>query len=392
MIKLVKSTFYNEIETKKRLCDFIIHSEQLSIGRKCLEFETEFAKYQGRKYAVMFNSGSSANLALIQALLNLKMLNKKDKVGFSALTWATNTMPLIQLDLDPVPIDISLKNLNICSDNLLSILENIQLDALFITNLLGFCGDLDKISGVCNRKNIILIEDNCESLGSTLNDIKLGNFGLASTFSFYVGHHMSTIEGGMVCTDDKSLYEMLLMVRAHGWDRNLEYNKQKELAKKNKIDNFHAKYTFYTLGYNFRPTEINAFLGLEQLKYIEEITKIRSENFHRFNKIANQNPDFCKLDMSHMSFVSNFAYPLICKDFNYFEKYKNKFIKNDIEIRPIVGGSIVEQPFFKHYKRYKQNFACPNAEKANSIGFYFTNRPDLTQDEIKLIESLLKRD
>src|SRR3989344_712644 len=155
------------------------------------------------------------------------MLNKKDKVGFSALTWATNTMPLIQLDLDPVPIDISLKNLNICSDNLLSILENIQLDALFITNLLGFCGDLDKISGVCNRKNIILIEDNCESLGSTLNDIKLGNFGLASTFSFYVGHHMSTIEGGMVCTDDKSLYEMLLMVRAHGWDRNLEYNKQK---------------------------------------------------------------------------------------------------------------------------------------------------------------------
>lgn len=393
MIKLVKSTFYNEAETKKKLCDFILNSEKLSMGQKCLEFETQFAKYQGRRYAVMFNSGSSANLALVQVLLNLGMLNKKSMVGFSGLTWATNVMPLIQLGLEPVPIDVSLKNLNVCSDNLLHVLEKVQLDALFITNLLGFCGDLDKISEICREKGIVLIEDNCESLGSALNDVKLGNFGLASTVSFYVGHHMSTIEGGMICTDDKNLYDMLLMTRAHGWDRNLSHSKQKKLMKENNIDDFHAKYTFYTLGYNLRPTEINAFLGIEQLKYIGKIINLRCKHFHKFNEIANQNLDFHKLDASHMSFVSNFAYPLVCKDFNNFEKYKKKFVENDIEIRPIVGGYIVEQPFFKHYENIKKiNFACPNAKKANIFGFYFTNRSDLTQDELELIENLLKSD
>tara|TARA_Y100000294_G_C8558291_1_gene338025 strand:+ start:488 stop:1687 length:1200 start_codon:yes stop_codon:yes gene_type:complete len=393
MIKLVKSTFYNEIETKKKLCDFILGSKQLSMNQKCLEFETKFAKYQGRKYAIMVNSGSSANLALIQSLLNLKILNKKSKVGFSALTWATNIMPLIQLGLEPIPIDISLKNLNVCSDNLLEVLEKVELDALFITNLLGFCGNLDKISEICKKKGIVLIEDNCESLGSALNDVKLGNFGLASTTSFYVGHHMSTIEGGMVCTDDKELYDMLLMTRAHGWDRNLSQDKQKRLMKENSVDDFHAKYTFYTLGYNFRPTEITSFLGIEQLKFIEKITNSRCKNFHKFNDIANQNPHFHKLDASHMSFVSNFAYPLICKDHDKFENYKKKFVENNIEIRPIVGGSIIEQPFFKSYESTKKiNFECSNAKKANMFGFYFTNRPDLTEDELELIKNLLRSD
>lgn len=389
MIALIKSTFYNEEEVKKRLCEFIRNSKQLSMGSKCEEFENAFSKYQGRKYSVMFNSGSSANLALIQSLVNLGLIKKGAKVGFSSLTWSTNVMPLIQMNLEPIPIDVSLENLNVDSKNLLQVLENADLDALYITNLLGFCADIDKISKICKERGILLIEDNCESLGSTLNNRKLGNFGLASSFSFFVGHHMSTIEGGMVCTDDEEIYNMLLMVRAHGWDRNLDSKRQDKMRKDNNIDDFHAKYTFYCLGYNLRPTEINAFLGLEQLNYIEEIAKIRSKNFGLFHNVAKKNQDFYDLDVSHMSFVSNFAYPLICKNGNLFEKYKNRFIENDVEIRPIVAGSMVEQPFFRNLNKRKA-YKCENAKKANDFGFYFPNFPEMIAEEKNLIVNLLK--
>ncbi|MCH7759585.1 aminotransferase class I/II-fold pyridoxal phosphate-dependent enzyme, partial [Patescibacteria group bacterium] len=305
----MKNAFYHEEKTKKLLCEFIMETNRLSIGPKCEQFEAGFSKYQKRKYAVLYNSGSSANLALIQALLNLGKLNKGDKVGVSALTWATSIMPLIQLGLNPIPIDVSLKNLNVNSENLLNIKD--ELKVLFITNLLGFCGDIDKIKKICEERGIILLEDTCEALGSELNGIKLGNFGLASTFSFFVGHHLSTIEGGMVCTDDKELYEMLLMVRAYGWNKHLSEEKKAKMREEHGIENnFYDSFTFYFLGYNLRPTEITGFIGVHQLKYIEEICKKRNDNFHQYEKIANENPDFQKLDFSHMNFISNFTYPL----------------------------------------------------------------------------------
>lgn len=390
MIKLIKSTFYNELETKKKLCDFLMNTKQLSMNQKCLEFESKFSKHQKRKYSVFFNSGSSANLALIQSLINLGKLQAKDKIGFSSSTWATNVMPLLQLNLSPIPIDVSLENLNVCSNYLIDVLTKTKLKALFVTNLLGFCGDLDKIAKICEEENIILIEDNCESLGSELNNVRLGNFGLASTFSFYVGHHMSTIEGGLVCTDDKELYEMLLMVRAHGWDRNLDTEKKESLKKIFKINDFFSKYTFYFPAYNLRPTEINGFLGIEQLKHIEQINEIRNKNFKEFDNVAKTNKDFIGLDLKHMDFVSNFAYPVICKDLKTFNNYKNKFTNNNIEIRPIVGGSMVEQPFFhKYLEKNNLDFDCPNAKKIHQTGFYIPNNPELTKEEKKLICNML---
>ena len=391
MIKLVKSTFYNELETKKKLCDFLMNAEQLSMGKKCLEFESKFSEYQKRKYSVFLNSGSSANLALIQSLLNLGKLRAGDNVGFSALTWSTNVMPLLQLNLNPVPIDVSLGNLNVCSDKLSEILKKTKLKALFITNLLGFCGDLDKISKICEEDGIILLEDNCESFGSELNNVRLGNFGIASTTSFYVGHHMSTIEGGLVCTDDEELYDMLLMVRAHGWDRNLSSNKKNLLRKKYKIDDFYSRYTFYVPGYNLRPTEINAVLGLEQLNYAKKINKIRNENFKLFDKAAKSNSNLRKLKLDHMSFISNFAYPVVCKNAKVFVTYKNKFESHNVEIRPIVGGSMVEQPFFMNYvKKKKLQYSCPNARKIHQFGFYVPNNPELTKEEKELICNSIK--
>lgn len=387
----MKSSFYKEEETKRKLCDFIMQSKKLSNGEKCAEFQKVFSNYQGRKYAVLYSSGSAANMALIQALINLKYLKKGDKVGFSAVTWPTNVMPLIQLGLDPVPIDISLSTLNVNSENLLEVLNKEDIKVLFITNILGFCGDLDKITEICKEKNIILLEDNCESLGSKIKNKNLGNFGLASTFSFFVGHHLSTIEGGMVCTDDEGLYDMLLMVRAHGWNRDLELEKAKDLKVDYGINDFNNLYTFFQLAYNLRPTEITGFLGLEQIKYIEEITKKRNENFKEFYSVAEKNEDLVIPKAGHMDFVSNFAFPLVFRSPEMFNKYKSLF-ESEVEIRPIVSGSIIQQPFFVNYMNENdKNYTCPNAEKLHFLGFYFPNNPELTREEIDFILSLLHK-
>lgn len=388
MIKLMKSTFFCEEETKKRLCDFLMKAEKLSMGDKCREFEKQFAKYQNRKYAVLFNSGSSANLALIQALLNLNLLKEKDKVGFSAITWATNVMPLIQLGLEPVPADVELSTLNVSSKEFEKIMISNKLKAFFITNLLGFCSDIDRIKNLCKKNNVILIEDNCESLGSEYKGKKLGNFGLASTFSFYVAHQISTVEGGMVCTDNKEVFDMLLMVRAHGWDRDLDEKSKKEIRSKHKVGDFQAQYYFYYPGYNMRATEITGFLGIEQLKHFDLMNRKRQENFKMFNKAANSNKDLKKLNLDHMDFISNFSYPVISESFEY---YKKKFQKAGVEIRPVVAGSILEQPFFKDYlKREGKHFECPNAKRIHEKGFYFPNNAELTDREIKILCDLIK--
>ncbi|HEX7041639.1 MAG TPA: aminotransferase class V-fold PLP-dependent enzyme, partial [Patescibacteria group bacterium] len=236
MIPLIKSTFYKESLTKRKLTSFLKSTSILSLSKECIKFEKNFSNWQGRKYTILVNSGSSANLAIIQSFLNLGKLKKGDKVGFSAVTWSTNVMPLLQLGLKPIPIDVELNTLNISSLTLKKSLKKHKIKALFLTNLLGFCSDIEEIAKECKKNKIIFFEDNCESLGTEYKGKKLGNFGLASTFSFYVGHHMSTIEGGAICTDDEKLATMLSLVRAHGWGRNLEFLKQKELREKFKIN------------------------------------------------------------------------------------------------------------------------------------------------------------
>lgn len=384
MIKLIKSTFYNEAKTKKELVNFINSANQLSFGPECVKFEDNFAKYQGRKYCVFFNSGSSANLALIQSLLNLDKIKKGDNVGFSALTWSTNVMPLIQLGLNPVPIDIELNTLNISSRKFEDFIKKHSVKLLFLTNLLGFCDDIDRIKNICEEKNIIFIEDNCESLGTVYKGKKLGNFGLASSFSFYVGHNMSTIEGGAVCTNDEKMATMLKIVRAHGWDRQLNEKEREKLIKDYNVESdFWSKYTFYDLGYNLRPMEINGFLGNVQLLYINEINQKRFENFKEFaSKIYCDNRYF-PIKFEHIDFVSNFAVPVICKSKEIKYELINK-CADKIEIRPIVGGDMTNQPFFKKYV-INNDFPCPNAKLVHHQGLYFGNNPELTAEEINKI-------
>lgn len=388
MLKLIKSTFYKEKETKEKLAEFILRSNSLSMGEECRKFEKKFAAKQGRQRAVFVSSGSMANLVLLQSLLNLGLLKKGDKVGASALTWSTNIMPIIQLGLIPVIFDCELKNLNV-SSAILKKNSSDNLKALFLTNALGFCADIDEIKNYCLEKNIILLEDNCESLGSKISGKLLGNFGLASTFSTFVGHHLSTIEGGLICTDDDDLCDMLLMVRAHGWDRNLSPESQNKWRKKYDIDNFYASYAFYVLAFNARPTEMQGFLGNLQIGFWDEIISRRAINFQKFYQITKSNPDITPLVADHMDFISNFAMPIIFKTKELFAAYKKRFEENEVEIRPIIAGDITKQPFFKKYAAASpSNFK--NAFFIHQNGFYFGNNPEMTDKEINLLCDLLK--
>lgn len=382
-VKLIKSTFYDEDQTKKELCEFIMKTDRLSMSTECRKFETNFANFQKSKNCSMFTNGSTANLALIQSLINLGRLKKGDTVAFSAVTWSTNVMPLLQLGLNIHPVDVEVDTLNSSAKLFKKALKkNPSIKAFFITNALGFCSDIDEIARICVDKGIILIEDNCESLGTIYKGKKLGSFGLAGTFSFYLGHHMSTIEGGALCTNDEELDTMIKMVRSHGMDRNLDEDRKIKVREKFHLDEFYSKYTFYTLGYNLRPSEINGFLGNNQLQYLDKIFNKRNENFIKFVTAVNKK-DIVPIRYDHIEFVSNFTFPVICKNKDILNRYISVFEETGIEIRPVISGNMMNQIFIKDYTTKTYNL--PGAQKIHENGFYFGNNPDMTDEEINIV-------
>lgn len=384
----MRYAFIEEKATREELARFILEAPRLSMGEQCAAFEQEFAKYQGSQEAVLFNSGGSANLALIQALKNLGRLQTGDRVGFTAVTWSTNVMPIIQLGLVPMPIDCEVSTLNSSSNELQSALEEGDLKAFFLTNVLGFTGDLAAIRELCEQRGIVLIEDNCESLGSELAEGKAGNFGVASTFSFFVAHHMSTIEGGMVCTSDPEISRMLRMVRANGWDRNLAPGDQQALRATYEIpDDFCASYTFYDLAYNLRPTEITGFLGQVQLKFLEESIRRRISNFEKVSRAVRGNPELSMPTPKYQEVLSSFAFPFICSEPSLRKKYLSRLSEAGIECRPVIAGNMQRQPFYSKYVREMRQL--PGADRIHECGFYLGNYPELTEEDLSAIIACL---
>lgn len=389
-IPLMRKAFLNEVETKKALAEFILQADRLSMDVECGKFEKKFAEYQECKHAILFNSGGSANLAMLQALKNLGKLKDGDKIGFSALTWSTNTMPIIQMNMIPVVIDVTPDVINTTSEDLLDRLKTTDLQALFITNILGFTGDIQRIKEICEERNIILIEDNCESLGTQLPEGRTGNFGIGASFSFFVAHHMSTIEGGMVCTSDDEYAEMLRIVRANGWDRNLNPEQQQKWRSEFGIQSeFEAKYTFYDLGFNFRPTEITGFLGQYQMQFLEKNIQSREQNYLRIEKVVQENPDFVLLNHSHINVLSTFAFPFVCKTPELRAHYIQKFIDAGVEIRPMIAGNMQSQPFYKKY--VTEIYDMPGADMMHNNGFYCGNYPELLEEDLVVFEDLLRK-
>jgi CDP-6-deoxy-D-xylo-4-hexulose-3-dehydrase len=251
MIPLTKDTIDNhDIDA---LIQWLKTYPRLTKGERTLEYEKQWSEAIGCKYSVFVNSGSSANLLMLYSLIEAGLLARGDKVIVPAVSWSTDLAPLIQLGLEPLLCDCNLDNLSVDLEHLISLILKEKPKALLLVSVLGLVPDMKAINEICNKNNVILLEDVCESLGSRFEDKCLGTFGFMSSFSTYFGHHISTIEGGMICTNDRKIFNLLKSLRSHGWDRDMDIEVQNKVRQKYLIENdFDSLYKFYHFGFNFR--------------------------------------------------------------------------------------------------------------------------------------------
>jgi CDP-6-deoxy-D-xylo-4-hexulose-3-dehydrase len=381
MIKLIQDTIDNkDIDS---LIEWLKTYPRLTKGELTTQFEKQFSNWIGCRYSVFVNSGSSANLLMFYSLvLSNKLKNKK--IVVPSLSWATDLSPVIQLGLTPILVDCNLENLSVDINHLETLFINEQPSALILVSVLGLSPDMGKIVQLCDKYNVILLEDNCESQGTKYKGTKLGNFGLMSSFSTYFGHTMSTIEGGLITTNDKEMYDLLIQLRSHGWDRDLEKEKQSQLRQEWNIDDFSALYTFYVPGFNLRSTDLQAFIGLGQLDKVDDSIQKRNRNFIKFKEILNGKVWFPK--EVNDTFTASFCIPVIMDNIEKKNKLIKKLLENKIECRPLISGSMGTQPF---YKRLFGKNKLPNCSIIDSNGIYVPNHPQLTEDEIDLICNLI---
>ena len=373
-VKLVKDTI--DVSDVNNLIEWLKTNPRLTKGDLTVEFEKKWSEWLGVKYSVFVNSGSSANLAAIYSLI-LSNRMKNNKIIVPAVSWVTTVTPAIQLGLQPIMCECDPNNLGLNIDHLKQIIIDESPSAIILVHVLGFPNHMDEIVKLCNENDILLVEDTCESIGSTYQNKKVGTFGDLSTFSFYFGHHMSTIEGGMISTNDEDLYHILLSIRSHGWDRDLPKEVQTKLREDYKINNFRALYTFYYPGFNLRATDLQAFLGIGQLEKLDTIIKNRNNNYLRYKKEIKN--DYWDIHEPEGCFVSNFSFPIITQNIN---KLVKELEKNDIECRPLICGSINEHPFW--YERYgKQDL--PISKTIHEYGLYIPNNHQMTDEELNKV-------
>jgi CDP-6-deoxy-D-xylo-4-hexulose-3-dehydrase len=352
-----------------------------------LKFEKAWSKWLGVKYSVFVNSGSSANLLSI-SILKILEKKKKENVILPALTWSSDVASVIQNNLKPVFVDINLNNLSMNLEEAKKKINKKTL-AVFITHAQGFNGLTKNFITFLKRKKIPLIEDVCESHGAKLGKKKLGTFGLISNFSFYYAHHMSTIEGGMICTSDKKIYELARLLRSHGMARELSDKKsEKRIIEKN--SKLSPKFIFMYPSYNMRNNEIGAVLGLNQLKRLDKNNVARNRNLKLFLNSIDSLKYYTDFNLTGSS---NYAFPIILKttsikDRDFFEKNLNNY---NIEFRRgnAGGGNQLRQPYVKNYIRNINLKKFNNVEKVHFFGYYIGNHPSLKKSKVMKICGIL---
>lgn len=379
-IKLINDTI-NKTDILN-LVNWLMTNPRLTKGDLTIELEKKWSEWLGKKYSVFVNSGSSANLAMIYALLLSNKLKNK-KIVLPSVSWTTTVTPAIQLGMEPILCECDKDTLGIDIENLKEIIREHNPSVLMVVHVLAFPNKMNEIIKLCEENDIILLEDSCESIGSKYEDKLTGSFGLMSTFSFYYGHHISTIEGGMISTDNYEMYELLLSIRSHGWDRDFSHEKQLSIRKEYNVTDFRALFTFYYPGFNLRSTDLQAFIGVGQIKKIDGFSIKRNKNFKLYNSLIKN--DFWKISDNENCFYSNFAYPVITPNINELVK---ELLENNIECRPLVCGSIGLQPFWKNLYG-ETNFEFAN--QVHNYGLYLPNNQDITEDDIKFICDIVNK-
>ena len=365
------------------LCNFIKKNKRLTQFKKVKEFEKKFAKWNGSKYSVFVNSGSSANLLIIQCAKELYKWKNGDEVIVPAVTWPTTVTPVIQAGLKPVFVDVNLNDFSYDYKKLASAVTK-KTKAIFVAHLIGIPADVVKIKTIIQNKKIQILEDCCESQGAKISNKKIGNFGLGGSFSFYWGHHMSTIEGGMITTNVKKFYDLCLLKRSHGLARELPIADQKKFKKK--YFNRDFKFLFVSDGYNFRSTEINAFLGIQMLKKINTWIKIRNNNYINFVKLLKRYNKIFLVPFKNKKKMSSFVLPFMIKNNKYKKNFESLLNRHGIESRPFIAGNLLKQPFLKKYK----NLGFSNSNFIDTNCFYIGNNQFVNKSRLIKLEKLLK--
>jgi len=367
----------------------VINSGSHSMGEKVKIFEKEFAEYIGTKHAIMVNSGSSANLIGFHALKLLKFndANHKIKVAVPAVSWSTTYFPLHQLGFQLVFIDVSPENFNMDLDMLEKAAKDHKIDFVCGVSLLGNPMDFNRLEEICNENNILYVEDNCESLGAEYNGKKTGSFGLFGSFSFFFSHHLVTMEGGMVCTNNSELADYARSLRAHGWLREVDESSNLHKLLQGASD-FEKKFRFVVPGYNLRPIEMEAAIGSVQLKKAESFFEFRRSNHMKIKNILSKYEDL-HLQNAYEK-ATWFGFGILLKNslkgkrdllVKCFEKYK-------IEARPLLAGNFLKNPVIHHLDHIVP-YECDNADYIDDNGVMLGNyNRDMTK-ELDLLNQCL---
>ena len=381
--KLASSTWDNkEIEAIQR----VIQSDKYSMGAEVKEYEHKFAEYVGSKYAVMVSSGSAANLLMIASMFftgdKSKRLQRGDEVIVPAVSWSTTYFPLQQYGLKVKFVDIDRATLNIDMDKLEAAITD-KTKVILAVNLLGNPNDFDKIEQLVSGRQITLLEDNCESLGAIFNGKQAGTFGLMGTYSSFFSHHIATMEGGCVVTDDEELCHILLTIRAHGWTRNLP---SENLVSGTKSDDpFEESFKFVLPGYNVRPLEMSGAVGIEQLKKLPGFIDVRRANARHFvNKFANH--PYIEIQ-SEIGASSWFGFSLVLNEKSPFTRSElvSVYAASEIECRPIVTGNFLKNKKVLSYFYYEAPGDFSSAEYIDSNGLFVGNQQLDISDQIDFL-------
>lgn len=367
----------------------VIDSNMFSMGKCVDEYEKRFADYFGSRYALMVSSGSAANLLMIAALFytqnkDLK-LERGDEVIVPAVSWSTTYFPLYQYGLKIKFVDIDRETLNLDLKKLESAVSD-KTKVILAVNLLGNPNCFSEIKRIISNKNITLIEDNCESMGATIDSKQAGTFGVMGTFSSFFSHHIATMEGGCVVTDDEELYHILLCLRAHGWTRNLpKFNK---VTGEKNDDLFAESFKFVLPGYNVRPLEISGAIGVEQLKKLPVFIKNRRDNAKFFNSLFYEHP---YLDVQKETGKSSwFGFSLVIKKGSDVVRSSviNKLAAAGIECRPIVSGNFAKNEVVKYFDSEIHD-SLTNAEYIDAKGFFVGNHQVNIRKELSYLRKTL---
>lgn len=363
--------------------DRVIKSNRFTMGPEVEIFEKEFAEYFGSKYAVMVNSGSSANLMAISALIlsDKYDLNKGDEVIVPAVSWATTYTVLHQCGLKLRFIDIDLDTFNLDLNELINAITK-DTKAIFAVNLLGNPNDFDNLMRICEDNDLILIEDNCESMGAKYHDKYTGTFGVCGTFSTFYSHHMATMEGGMILTDDDELNDIMKSIRSHGWTRNLS----EDSPFNSKKDKFYEMFNFIFPGYNVRPVEMEAAIGREQLKKLDGFLNERKNNGKYFLELfSNIKNISVQKNQDDSSF---FGFPFIFEDESERKRFIELCDKNNIEYRPIVAGNFTKNKVIDYFE-YTIYGDLTNSDILHNNGLFIGNHHFNVKNQINEIYDLL---